>query len=453
MEKQEKPHVLVLPYPSQGHINPLGQFANRLVSKGLKATLVTTIFLSKTTQLVSGSVGLETISDGYDDGGFAKAESIEAYLDQIEVVGSRTLGKLIEKQASNGTPVKCLVYDAFFPWGLDLAKRYGIMGVPFFTQPWTVNNIYYHFYHGLLKVPVLDPMVSIPGLVPLRLEDLPGFISSPASYPAYLNMILSQFSNLEKADLVFVNTFEKLEVEVLSWMAKVFPISTIGPTLPSMYLDKRIEDDKNYGLNLYKPNNSACMNWLNTREPGSVVYVSFGSMAVLGDEQMEELAWGLRDSNSYFLWVVRSTEEEKLPCKFLEETSEKGLVVNWSPQLNVLAHPAVGCFVTHCGWNSVLEALSLGVPMVGLPQWSDQPTNAMLVEDIWGVGVRAEINEKGMVTRKEIELCIREITEGNRGKEMKRNAKKWRELAIEAVDDGGTSDNSINEFVLKLVYN
>ncbi|KAF6162309.1 hypothetical protein GIB67_008438 [Kingdonia uniflora] len=216
LEPDEAKNYVDSVLPPQGHINPLGQFAKRLVSKGLKATLVTTIFLSKTTQFLSGSVGLEIISDGYDDGGFAKAENIQAYLHQIEVVGSRTLGKLIEKQASNGTPVKGLVYDAFFPWGLDLAKRYGIMGEPFSTQPWTVNSIYYHFFHGLLKVPDLDPMVSIPGLPPLRLEDLPGFISSPASYPAYLNMTSNQFSNLEKADLVFDNTFEKLEVEVLS---------------------------------------------------------------------------------------------------------------------------------------------------------------------------------------------------------------------------------------------
>ncbi|KAL7172927.1 hypothetical protein ACSBR2_032405 [Camellia fascicularis] len=149
-------------------------------------------------------------------------------------------------------------------------------------------------------------------------------------------------------------------------MAKFLPLRTIGPTIPSMFLDKRLQDDTEYGLSIFKPNTGTCMNWLEERPNGSVVYVSFGSLAELGVDQMEELAWGLGDSNYHFLWVVRSKEEAKLPKDFVRETSEKGLVVSWCPQLQVLAHKAVGCFVTHCGWNSTLEALSLGVPMVAM---------------------------------------------------------------------------------------
>ena len=134
------------------------------------------------------------------------------------------------------------------------------------------------------------------------------------------------------------------------------PIKTIGPAIPSTYLDERLEDDKEYGLNLFNPNVDICTKWLNSKETGSVVYTSFGSLAALGEEQMEELTWGLKNSNFYFLCVVRESEEKKLPNNFIEETVEKGLVVPWCPQLEVLAHKAVGCFVTHCGWNSTLEA-------------------------------------------------------------------------------------------------
>ena len=145
-------------------------------------------------------------------------------------------------------------------------------------------------------------------------------------------------------------------------------IKTIGPIIPSMYLDKRLEDDKEYYLHLFKPDVDACMKWLNTKENGSVVYTSFGSMASLGEEQMEELTWGLKNSNCYFLWVVRETKQRKLPSNFLKETEEKGLVVSWCPQPEfILAHKAIGCFITHCGWNSTHEALSLGVPMVAMP--------------------------------------------------------------------------------------
>ena len=231
-----------------------------------------------------------------------------------------------------------------------------------------------------------------------------------------------------------------------------WPVKTIGPTIPSMYLDKRLEDDKEYGLHLFKPDGDACMKWLDTKETGSVVYTSFGSLASLGEEQMEELTWGLKDSNYHFLWVVRETEQKKLPANFIEETTEKGMVVSWCPQLEVLAHKAIGCFMTHCGWNSTLEALSLGVPVVAMPQWTDQTTNAKFIMDVWKVGVRIKLDEKDIATKEEIVMCISEVMEGERGKEMKMNSVRWKELAKEAVDESGSSDKNIEEFVAKLAH-
>ena len=127
------------------------------------------------------------------------------------------------------------------------------------------------------------------------------------------------------------------------------------------------------------------------------------------------------------------------------------MLVSWSPQLEVLSSQAVGCFLTHCGWNSTFEALSLGVPMVGMPQWTDQSTNAKYVEDVWKVGVRVRVGENGVVRREEIELCVRKVMEEESGKEIRINAKKWKELAVEAVLQGGTSDVNINEFVSGLM--
>lgn len=234
-------------------------------------------------------------------------------------------------------------------------------------------------------------------------------------------------------------------------MRTLWRIKTIGPTIPSMYLDKRLEEDKDYGFGLFNPNADACIKWLDSKEVGSVVYLSFGSLANLRNEQMEELAEGLKRSNCNFLWVARESEVGKLPSKFVEETSEKGLVVNWCPQLGVLSHRSTGCFVTHCGWNSTLEALSLGVPMVAMPQWTDQTTNAKFVADVWCVGLRVRVDPSGIVPREEIELCIREVMQGERGKGIKENSIRWRELAKEAVDEGGSSNNNIEEFVAELL--
>ncbi|GLT64023.1 hypothetical protein SLA2020_365400 [Shorea laevis] len=125
---------------------------------------------------------------------------------------------------------------------------------------------------------------------PLEPQDLPSFIYDFGSYPAYYDTLVGQFSNVDKADRVLVNTFYELEEEVVDWMAKIWPLRTIGPTIPSMFLDRRLEDDKDYGLSIFKSDTDACMKWLNDHPKGSVVYVSFGSFAAIKVEQMEELA-------------------------------------------------------------------------------------------------------------------------------------------------------------------
>ncbi|OAY50252.1 UDP-glycosyltransferase 74F2 [Manihot esculenta] len=454
METASKPHVLLVPYPGQGHVNPMIQFARRLVSKGLKATLVTSIFIAKSMKLGSsvGPVQLDVISDGYDNGGFPKADSVDTYLERLKVAGSRTLSELILKYQNTSNPIHCVIYEPFLPWALDVAKEFGLLGAAFFTQPCAVDYIYYNIQHKLLTLPISSTPVSIPGLPLLEFRDLPSFVRLPDSYPAHLEMLINQFSNADKADFILINTFYELEPEAVETMSKVCPVLAVGPTVPSIYLDKRIEDDDDYGVDLFPLDASISSNWLSTKPERSVVYVSFGSFSGLSEEQMEEILWGLKKSNFYFLWVIRATEEAKLPNTFMEELGDKGLVVNWSCQVKLLTNKAVGCFLTHCGWNSTIEAISLGVPMVAMPLWSDQPANAKLVEDVWKVGIRVKVDEeKGIVTRDEIELCVREIMEGERGKEVKKNVEKWSELAIEAISEAGTSDKDIDEFVSKLV--
>ncbi|XP_043693537.1 mogroside IE synthase-like [Telopea speciosissima] len=451
----DETHVLLFPFPAQGHINPMLQFCKRLASKGLKVTIAMTLFTIKSAHNeVSNNVRVEGISDGFDEGGIKEAESPGAYLERFEVVGSQSLAELIEKQESCGSPFRCLIYDSVLPWALEVAKRFGLVTASLFTQSCANDAIYYNVKKGLLSIPVEGPTVSLPGLPILGIHDLPSFIYNWGSYPTILDSVLNQFKNVEKADCLLLNTFDKLEDEVLKWMSKIYPIKTIGPTVPSIYLDKQVEDDKDYGMSLFESSKETCMDWLNMREARSVIYVSFGSMCELGEEQMEELALGLRNSNHYFLWVVRKSEENKLPKSLVDEDkySEKGLVVAWCSQLEVLAHKAVGCFMTHCGWNSTIEAVSLGVPMIAMPQWTDQTMNAKFVVDVWEVGVRVKLDEKGIVRREEIEKCVKEVMDqGDRGEMIKRNAFRWKVLAKEAVDEGGSSDKNIEEFIASLL--
>lgn len=234
-------------------------------------------------------------------------------------------------------------------------------------------------------------------------------------------------------------------------MSKICPLLTVGPTVPSFHLDKAVPNDTDNALNLFQLDSSS-ISWLKQKPSGSVIYVSFGSMVCFSTQQTEEIALGLMESGFNFLWVIPDIKRKNLSKELAEEINAcgRGLIVNWTAQLEVLSNQAVGCFFTHCGWNSTLEALCLGVPMIALPQWTDQPTNAKFVEDVWKVGMRVKVNENGIVTREEIENCIKVVMEKDLGRELRINAKKWKELAIEAVSQDGTSDNNINEFINNL---
>ncbi|CAI9762936.1 unnamed protein product [Fraxinus pennsylvanica] len=398
------PHIIVFPFPAQGHINPALEFSKCLASNGLKVTIILTTMVSKSARFLSNtSIEVEIIFDGTEE--VKEQESVEGFFKRFKEKASQTLAKFIQEQRES-CPAKVLVYDSTMPWALDVAHQEGLLGASFFTQ---------------------------------------------ASENAIFRQLTNQFSNLEEADWIFINTFDKLENEVLNWMTSRWPFKTVGPTFSLTYPGKELANKNTYKINLIEPNYEESMKWLDSRETGSVVYVSFGSLASLKEEQMEELSHGLMMSNWYFLWVVRASEENKLPKNFTAMVSEKGLVVNWCPQTEVLSHRAVACFMTHCGWNSTLEALSSGVPFIAMGQWVDQPTNAKLIEDEFKVGVRVKPDEKGLVSREEIGMCIKEVIQGEKGRKLKESADKWKELAKEAGDKGGSSATNVEDFISELL--
>ncbi|KAG7645207.1 putative UDP-glucuronosyl/UDP-glucosyltransferase, UDP-glycosyltransferase family [Arabidopsis thaliana] len=448
---REGSHVIVLPFPAQGHITPMSQFCKRLASKSLKITLVLVSDKpSPPYKTEHDTITVVPISNGFQEGQ-ERSEDLDEYMERVESSIKNRLPKLIEDMKLSGNPPRALVYDSTMPWLLDVAHSYGLSGAVFFTQPWLVSAIYYHVFKGSFSVPSTkyghSTLASFPSLPILNANDLPSFLCESSSYPYILRTVIDQLSNIDRVDIVLCNTFDKLEEKLLKWIKSVWPVLNIGPTVPSMYLDKRLAEDKNYGFSLFGAKIAECMEWLNSKQPSSVVYVSFGSLVVLKKDQLIELAAGLKQSGHFFLWVVRETERRKLPENYIEEIGEKGLTVSWSPQLEVLTHKSIGCFVTHCGWNSTLEGLSLGVPMIGMPHWADQPTNAKFMEDVWKVGVRVKADSDGFVRREEFVRRVEEVMEGEQGKEIRKNAEKWKVLAQEAVSEGGSSDKNINEFV------
>ncbi|CAJ1824803.1 unnamed protein product, partial [Sphenostylis stenocarpa] len=425
-------------------------FSKMLQQQGVRVTLVTTLSFYKKLQNVTASIALKTISDGFDNGGIDEAGNHKTYLERFCEVGSKTLAELLHKLDRSGDPVDCVVYDSFFSWPLEVAKRFGIVAAAFLTQNMFVNSIYYHVQQGKLRVPITENEISLPLLPKLSIEDMPSFFFfTDSDIPAVLDLLVGQFSNIDKADWILCNSFYHMEKEVTDWIKKIWPnFRSIGPCITSMTSNKPVTDDEDEGVTQFK--SEECMKWLDDKPKQSVVYVSFGSMAVFNEEQVKEIAYGLRDSENYFLWVLRTSEETKLPKDF-EKRSEKGLVVGWCSQLKVLANEAIGCFVTHCGWNSTLEGLSSGVPMVAMPYWSDQSTNAKLIADVWKIGIRTTVDEKKIVRGEVLKHCIMEImTESERGKEVKSKVMQWKTLAAQAVSEAGTSHKNTFEFLTSL---
>ncbi|GAB4825825.1 hypothetical protein Ancab_008698 [Ancistrocladus abbreviatus] len=452
MEKQaaKGAHVLLVPFPATGHQNPMLQFGKCLASRGIKCTVAATVFVSKTytqTDSAASSIEIDTISDGCDETGLLGAENLEAYLHRFKTVGSNSLSELIIRHSTTPNPVTCIIYDFFLPWVQDVTKKYGLIAAAFSVLSSAVASIYYYAYHGQLSVPASSTSsVSLPGLPLLDNEDLPT-LPSPGEPPTLMQSVLEHYTNLDKADFVLMNAIYEWEDEVVNSISTQRLVLTIGPTIPYFYLDNRVGNDKFYGLNLYKPDNETATKWLEDKPPSSVLYVAFGSVWGLGEEQMRELAWALKASTCYYLWVIRSSLQAKLPKDIFTDIGEKGIVVDWSPQLEVLANKAVGCHLTHCGWNSTLEGLCQGVPMVAMPQCVDNMTTAKFIEDVWKVGKRVKRDEKGFVTGQEIMTRIMEVMYGEQAEEMRTNAKRLSYLAKAAISKGGSSDKNIEKFV------
>jgi hypothetical protein len=296
----------------------------------------------------------------------------------------------------------------------------------------------------------LDTVIDwIPGMKGIRLRDLPSFIRTTDPDEIMLDFPMVECERAQKASALIFNTFDALEHEVLDALSSMFPpIYSIGPL--QLVLNQIPDSDhKSIGSNLWKEE-AGSLGWLDKKESNSVVYVNFGSIAVMTSDQLVEFAWGLANSNQTFLWIIRPDlvdgDSAVLPPEFIEETKERGLLASWCPQEQVLSHPSIGGFLTHSGWNSTIESVCGGVPIISSPFFAEQQTNSRYSCNEWGIGMEIE----GGVKRGEIESLVRELMMGEKGKELKKKAVAWKKLAEEATSRAtGSSyvniDKMINE--------
>ncbi|KAL5992481.1 hypothetical protein ACLOJK_013400 [Asimina triloba] len=290
------------------------------------------------------------------------------------------------------------------------------------------------------------PVDWVPSMKGIRLRDLPSFIRTTDPLEIMLNFFIKELANAPKASATVFNSFDEMEGEVLEALKSIFPnIYTIGP-LPLLCNQLTESPLKSIGSSLWREDD--CMEWLDTKEPGSVIYVNYGSTTIMTGNKQIDFAWGIANSKQSFLWVIRPdlVREETgilLPQEFLDATKDRGRLASWCPQELVLAHPSIGGFLTHAGWNSILESVCSGVPVICWPFFGEQPTNCRYACIRWGIGV--EINNN--VKREEVEGLVREVMVGEKGKEMRKNARELKECAENATKPGGPSYVNLQKLV------
>ncbi|XP_004237926.2 7-deoxyloganetin glucosyltransferase [Solanum lycopersicum] len=475
----DKPHAVCVPYPAQGHINPMLKLAKILNHKGFHITFVNTEYNHRRLLKSRGPHGFknlpsfrfEAIPDGLPPCDADATQDIIALCKSTDTTClgpfRELLAKLNNTCSSKVPPVSCIVSDGSNSYTLTAAQELGIPQVHFWTFAACGTLSYMHYCNLVDKgyIPLKDESYLtngylekttldwIPGMKDVRLRDLPSFLKTANPDDFMLNFIICKTERSKKyASAIVVNSFEALEKEVLeSLQTLVPPVYVIGPL---NLLVKHVDDKDlaDLGSNLWKEE-PKCLEWLDSKKPNSVVYVNFGSITVMTMNHLIEFAWGLANSQLDFLWIIRPDvvlgEEAILPPEFLEETKERGMLASWCQQEKVLNHPAIGGFLTHSGWNSTLESISNGVPMICWPFFAEQPTNCWFCCTKLGIGM--EINNN--VKRDEVEALVRELMTGEKGKEMKNKATEWKKLAEEAAaKPAGSSyvniDKLINEILL-----
>ncbi|GAA0178889.1 transferase [Lithospermum erythrorhizon] len=292
----------------------------------------------------------------------------------------------------------------------------------------------------------------IPGMGEIKLKDLPTFIRITDPNDVTFNILVNQFKNMLNGNAIVLNTFDALERDVMKALSTMHPhVYSVGPL--QMLVDKIIKDDdrlQSIQSNLWKED-LTCIEWLNTKDHNSVVYVNFGSITMMNIDQLTEFAFGLANSKKSFLWIIRNDlvtgELAMLPEQFCTETKERGMLANWCPQEDVLKHPAIAGFLTHCGWNSTLESISCGVPLLCWPFFADQQTNCKYCCVDWGIGMEIDNNVK----RDEVELLVRKLIDGEKGKHMKRRVMELKEKAEEATELGGSSFMNFDKLLKEII--
>ncbi|KAG6509713.1 UDP-glycosyltransferase 83A1-like [Zingiber officinale] len=446
------PHVLAVPFPAQGHVIPLMELCHCLVEHGFKVTFVNTEFNHKrllaalSEESTVDQIALVSVPDGLGPG--EDRNDLGRLTEAFTKVIPLCLEELIEKSNETEDPMTCMLVDVNMGWAREAVRKKGLRSA--FFWPAAAQS--------------LATLLSIPELISRGIIDADGttisehgrfqlgpglpFIDATQltwnfcggdgrTKKLIFNYIVNNNRAIDVADFIICNSFKELEEPTFRYNPKILPI---GPLLTGLR--------PNRALGNFWPEDAACLSWLDEQQPGSVVYVAFGSFTIFDRGQFQEFALGLEATGLPFLWVVRpdltGDTADAYPDGFKERVGDRGRIVAWAPQQKVLAHPSVACFVSHCGWNSTMEGVRNGKLFLCWPYFTDQFLNQNYICDDWKVGLPLTPDESGIIKREQVKSKVEELLSNE---EMRARASMLKENAQQNLNEGGASFENLKTFM------
>ncbi|WCJ29227.1 UDP-Glycosyltransferase superfamily protein [Euphorbia peplus] len=459
---EKKAQLILIPTPGAGHLVSAVEFAKSLIQHDPQLSISLLVIKLHFTPFVDAyitslthsqpNINLILVPTADPPPSDLVGKSIEGYvcasIDSHKLLVRNIIHTII---SSDSAPVLGLIVDLFCPTFIDIGDEFGLPSFIFLTSGAAFLNLMFYLPSRNEKVTgefsYSGEDLLIPGFcnrVPQTVLPMAVF-NKEGGYDAYMKIA----QGFVRAKGIIVNTFTELEsYAVESYKTGNYPkVYPVGPVLnlighPNPEMDKS-EWDK-------------IMKWLDYQPESSVVFLCFGSHGSFDEEQIKEIAMGLEDSGHRFLWCIRFPDSQEtelknpkaiIPEAWFERVEGRGMISGWAPQVEVLSHKAIGGFVSHCGWNSILESLWYDVPIATLPIYAEQQLNAFtLVKELEiGIEVKLDSRRNGPVIGKdEVEKGVRSLMESeSERKKVKHLSKIARMVKLE----GGSSFNSLSEFI------
>ncbi|XP_072993204.1 UDP-glycosyltransferase 88F5-like [Typha latifolia] len=425
-----------------GHLSPMVELAEHLQCHGFA---VAVLAIEPRNSGITFSQAISRFVSSYPTISFHVLPQVPPPSDAVGLVIFFSLIRLYNSHLqeflvslSQTSSIRAVVLDFFCTDARQVASDLGIPSYIFFSS--SASNLAVFLHLPLLGATATTSfkdmgrtLIHFPGLRGIPASDMPKETADRDS-ENYKLLVHSNFAQLPSSDGILVNSFESLEPYAVRALKDGLclpnrptpDIYCVGPLIAG--------GEKKGGGEKHE-----CLTWLDTQPNGSVVFLCFGSMGSFSVEQTKEMATGLENSGQRFLWAVRSPKnpdpakrfeptpepdlDSLLPEGFLERTRERGFVVkSWAPQVEVLGHVAVGGFVTHCGWNSTLEGIVAGLPLICWPLYAEQRMNKVFLVEEMRVGVEIEGYDEDLVKAEEVEKKIRWLMESEEGSVIRERA-------------------------------